>query len=199
MGKRVPVRWAHSRSIEEHVDYIIQVKNKSRNDLELRNLAIKLTSSSFVWTQDPRTGRRTAMVQAWNKWFVAPRGDICAPRDDICEIIKIWDFVVANVRYVYDPPYVDTFATSKVTLELGGGDCDDFTILFANLLESIGFHMQARVISTPDDPKNWVHIYPMVGLPKEPPESWLPLDATVQGYRPGDQWPQIAKYIDFPM
>jgi Transglutaminase-like superfamily len=197
---QLPVFYARSRSIEEHVGYIIQQKNKGRSDPEIRMLAVKITSSSYVWQQDPRTGRRVAMIKAWNKLFYAPRDrDICAPRDDGCEIVKMWDFVVQNVRYVYDPNYVDTFATTKYTLEMGGGDCDDFTIVFANLLEAVGFHMRARVISTPEEPDNWVHIYPVVGVSKDDPSSWMPLDATVSGYKPGDEWPKIAKQLDFEM
>lgn len=195
-----PVFYARSRSIEEHVGHIIAQKNKGRSDPELRMLAVKITSSSYIWRADPRTGKQAAFIKAWDKWFLAPRDrDVCAPRDDGCEIVKIWDFVVQNVRYVYDPNFADFFATTKYTLEMGAGDCDDFTIVFANLLEAIGFHMRCRVISTPDEPENWVHIYPLVGVSKDEPSSWIPLDATVKGYKPGDQWPRIAKYIDFDM
>lgn len=195
-----PVFRTHSRSINEHVARIIQTKNKGRLDPEIRMLAVKITSSSYVWRADPRTGKQTAFIKAWNKWFYAPRDrELCAPRDDGCEIVKIWDFVVQNVHYVYDPNFEDFFATTKYTLDMGGGDCDDFTIVFSNLLEAIGFYTRCRVISVPDDPDNWVHIYPLVGTPKDAPSSWIPLDATVKGYKPGDQWPQIAKHLDFEM
>ncbi len=194
-----PVFYRVSRSIQEHVAMIRETKNIGAKDPEIRQLAVKIVSSSYVWRQDPRTGKTAPFIKAWNKWFPCSKGDVCPPRDDTCEIVKIWDFVVRNVRYVYDPNTVDVFAVSKVTLEIGGGDCDDLTIVFCNLLEAVGFYTAARVISTPEEPENWVHIYPLVGMPKDDPRSWLPLDATVAGYKPGDEWPRIAKQLDFKM
>lgn len=201
-----PVFYARSRSIEEHVAYIIKTKNKGRRDPEVRSLAVKIVSSSYVWKVDPRTGKQAPFIKAWNKWFAAENSDICPPRDDMCEIVKVWNFVVRNFRYVYDPASVDSFSTIKVSLEDGGGDCDDATIVFANLLEEIGFYMGCRVITTPDEPENWVHIYPLVALPKgtgapggDEPDRWMPLDVTVKGYQPGEEWPEISKQIDIYM
>ena len=77
--------------------------------------------------------------------------------------------------------------------------CDDATILFCSLLKCVGFHTRARVISVSSDPENWVHVYPVVGLPKDDPTYWMPLDMTVDGYRPDDQYPDIGRALDFPM
>jgi hypothetical protein len=194
-----PVFYARSKSIQEHVGYIIKTKNRSIRDPEVRQLAVKIVSSSYVWRTDPRTGQQEPFIKAWNKYFHGEKSPICPPRDDECEIVKIWNFVVRNFRYVYDPLTVDTFATAKLSLEAGGGDCDDAAVLFASLLEAIGFHMRCRVITTPDEPDNWVHIYPLVGVPKDDASDWLPLDMTVSGYKPGQEWPKIAKLIDFEM
>lgn len=196
---RIPTRNTRSTSIEDHVSKIIEMKDKSMKDPEVRQLAVKIVSGSYVWKPDPRTGKNQPYINAWGKSFRATTGDACPPRDDGCEIMKIWNFIVLNVRYVYDPLHTDTFCTAKVTLEAGGGDCDDLTIVFASLLEAIGFHVRCRVISVPDDPANWVHIYPMVGVGKDDPAQWAPLDVTVAGYQPGQEWPDIAKHLDFDM
>lgn len=194
-----PVTLTKSTSIEHHVELIKKQCDKSVNDGEVRQLAVKIVSGSYVWKQNPRTGQQEPYIKAWDHYFIAPAQDVCPPRDDECELLRIWDFVVLNFRYVYDPPDLDTFATARLSLEAGGGDCDDATILFCALLKSIGFEVKARVISVSDDPENWVHIYPLVGLPKDDPTEWMPLDITVADYLPGDEYPDIGKTYDSVM
>jgi hypothetical protein len=194
-----PVKYTESTSIEHHVALINEMTHKSVRDPELRQLAVKIVSGSYVWRRNPRTGKEEPYLKAWDMFFLAPGTDQCAPRDGECELLKIWNFVVLNFRYVYDPADVDTFATAKKSLEAGGGDCDDATILFCALLKAIGFECQARVISVSSDPENWVHIYPMVGLPKDEPTQWWALDMTVEGYQPGDEFPDIGKILDTPV
>jgi len=62
----------------------------------------------------------------------------CPPRNDMCELKAIFDFIVANVRYTGDITQRDTFQTAKRTLQYGGGDClplstqlwkDDYTLI----------------------------------------------------------------------
>jgi len=193
------VKYDRSRSIQEHVAKIRDMSLKSVRDPELRQLAVKIVSGSFVWKLNPRTGKQEPYIRAWDKYFHAPAQDVCPPKDDECELVRIWDFVVLNFRYVYDPQSIDTFATAKLSLDAGGGDCDDAQILIGALAMAIGFPVRARVISTPDDPGNWVHIYPCIGLPKDNPTHWIPLDMTVKDFRPGDEWPDVAKALDFPI
>jgi Transglutaminase-like superfamily len=193
----IPVFYTRSRNIDEHVARIISLIRKSVLDPELRQLALKIVSGSYEWKTNPRTGKSEPYVKAWGKFFSVSVLDVCPPRDDECELIRIWDFVIKNFRYVYDPVMIDTFASAKVSLEGGGGDCDDAAILIDALLSAIGFHTRVRVISVPPDKKNWVHIYPMVGLPKDNPTEWIPLDCTVRGYKPGDEWPTIAQAKDY--
>lgn len=47
----------------------------------------------------------------------------CPPRDDLCELQAIFDFVAKNVRYTGDITYKDTFQSGLRTLQMGGGDC----------------------------------------------------------------------------
>lgn len=195
-----PVKLTASNSIDQHLKLIREMVRKSVRDPEVRQLAVKLVSGAYVWKTNPRTGQPDPYVEAWRKRFIAPSKDgPCPTRDDECEVLRLWDFVVLNFRYVYDPDEVDTFATAKLSLEAGGGDCDDATILFCALAKSLGFFTKARVISVSDDPENWVHVYPLVGLPKDDPAQWVPLDMTVTGYRIGDEYPDIGKLKDFEM
>lgn len=117
------VRYARSKSIEHHVALIKEMSDKSVRDPELRQLAVKIVSGSYVWKRNPRTGKDEPYIKAWNSYFVVPPDEDCPPRDDQCEVIRIWNFVVRNFRYVYDPSSIDTFATAKASLEAGGGDC----------------------------------------------------------------------------
>ena len=89
----------------------------------------------------------------------------------------------ANLRFVNDP--IDTEGDPKETvsaavdvLEIGGGDCDDFTVVMATLLQIAG--MQTRIVtvaSDPRDPSQFTHVYPEVDIDGQ----WVPVDAA----RPG--------------
>lgn len=195
--KKLQASIHNSGNIDEHVGYIKRQLDKSMRDPEVRQLAVKIVSGSYDWKPDRRSGQDVPVVKAWGKTFRAPTGEICPPRNEECEIERIWDFVVLNVRYVYDPDDIDTFATAKETLDAGGGDCDDMTILFGALLKALGFKVKARVIATKDNPDEWVHIYPVVGLAKDNPRKWIPLDCTMQGYVPGVEYDSIAAKRDY--
>ena len=186
-----------TRSLDEHVGLIKRQVDRSLSDGETRRLAVRIVSGTFDHVRDSRSGKEQVVVRAFGRNFLAPGGKVCKPRDEECEIEKIWDFVVLNVRYVYDPAEVDTFVTLKETLLMGGGDCDDSVVAFAALLKAIGFQIIGRVISTQDDPDRPVHIYPLVGLPKDNPKRWVPLDMTVAGATPGWQYEGIAQKADY--
>jgi hypothetical protein len=190
-------REAQSHTLDEHVKLIRDMVSRSMRDPESRILAGKIVSGSYDYKRNPKTGQEEPCIRAWGRLFSAPVGTTCKSRDDECEIERIWDFIVLNLRYTYDPADEDLFQTLKVSLTTGIGDCDDFTVAFATLLKQIGFRVIARVISTKDNPKQWVHIYPLVGLPKDQPTAWVPLDATVEGFLPGSEWPEVSKHKDF--
>jgi hypothetical protein len=133
-----PRREASSRTLAQHLRFIREVLARSEKDPEARQLAVKIVSGVFDYKRDPRSGEDVPMVRAWNKSFRAPPGPICKSRDDQCEIERVWDFMVLNFRYVYDPADEDTFQTLKVSLTSGGGDCfpegtlllrDDYTLV----------------------------------------------------------------------
>jgi hypothetical protein len=194
-----PRREAKSSNLKQHIALIRQMVERSMKDPETRMLAAKIVAGRFQERENKRTGDVSLVVRAWGTDFLAPEGEVCASRDDQCEIERIWDFIVLNLRYVYDPAVDDLFQTLKVSLITGSGDCDDYTVAFAALLKSIGFYVMARVIATKDEPNVWAHIYPMVGLPKDRPTHWVCLDATVEGFVPGSEYDKIGAYEDFEL
>jgi hypothetical protein len=206
---RIPSTRLTTRNINEHVRLIAGQVQKSLRDPETRQLAVKIVSRQITWRRDKKFAQLLGVpvteelpcVQAWGNWYLwgSPDDLQCPPRNDLCEIQTVWNFVVCNCRYVFDINQVDTFVTAKYTLEAGGGDCDDATVLFAALLEAIGFDVRARVIATDESNGDWVHIYPLVGIEKGSPKKWIPLDCTVTGAVPGWEYDGIAEYIDFQM
>jgi hypothetical protein len=62
-----------------------------------------------------------------------------------------------------------------LTLRLGIGDCDDFTILMCSLLGSIGFRTRIVTISSSasPDPRQFSHVYPEALIEGQ----WVPVDA----------------------
>lgn len=119
----IRLREAKSHTLDEHINLLRSVVRQSMKDPESRMLAVALVSGTYDYKRDARTGKETPMVSAWGKNFRAPAGVICRARDADCEVERIWDFVVLNIRYVYDSADDDTFSTLKVMLLTGGEDC----------------------------------------------------------------------------
>jgi hypothetical protein len=200
----VPVGYHTTKSLDQHVAIIKQQLDKSLHDPETRQLAVQVVSDRVVWRTVGRV--EGPYVQAWNRYFYDAAYELgpCAPRNPKCEIVKVWNFLCApdpsgrvNFRYVYDPVQIDLFATAEHSMKAGGGDCDDAVILFGSMFKALGFPIAARVVSTNDNPGEWVHIYPLVGMPKDNPKTWVALDCTVTGARPGWQYPEIHSFRDY--
>lgn len=47
----------------------------------------------------------------------------CPPRDDMCELQAVFDYVVKNIRYTGDIVFKDTFQSALRTQQYHGGDC----------------------------------------------------------------------------
>lgn len=195
-----PRREHRTQNLDEHMLLIKEQVHKSMRDPELRPLAVKIVSGRVdAYRHDSRTGRDKPIIRAWGRDFIAPTRTQCEPRDDDCEVRMVWEFMVDNVRYVYDPVNADYFAVTGATLKMGGGDCDDFVIGFASLLQELGFRCAGRVVATGGSP-DWSHTYPLVGVcSKDAPSRWVPLDATVKGATPGWQYDDVTKYADYEM
>jgi len=87
----------------------------------------------------------------------------------------IFYYVQKNIKYVNDPLTREYFSAPINTLNNPVGDCDDFSILLANLLQSIG--IKTRYVLIPD------HVYIQSYIPealqkyKAEPD-WINLDST---------------------
>lgn len=105
----------------------------------------------------------------------------CVPEKDWeAEVVTIFNAVRSQIRYTMDPVSRDLFKAPVRSLEWHAGDCDDFVIVLACLLRSVGYHVKLRVIRTIDAP-DWNHIYLLVQIPAMQNKSarWVPLDASV--------------------
>jgi hypothetical protein len=70
----------------------------------------------------------------------------------ICRQFSLLKYVKSNFRYVSDPSNFDYFAPPQESIELMGGDCDDYSILVASVLKAIGANV--RIVWAPK------HVYP---------------------------------------
>jgi transglutaminase-like putative cysteine protease len=125
----------------------------------------------------------------------------CPGRDGMCELQAIYQFVVQNVRYTGDISKVDTFAGPLRVLQMGGGDCDEHSLVNAALAMANGFDAKVRITSNRG--QTWDHIYCMVGFPKGRTSSWIALDSTMAKGRNDfsrfGKEPPRAKFQDFKM
>lgn len=79
---------------------------------------------------------------------------------NIDQVCAIWDYVHSKWRYVNDPGGNDYYATASESIKNNlAGDCDDFAIEIASLIEAIGGG--ARVISAYNTTSS-SHAYPEV-------------------------------------
>lgn len=57
---------------------------------------------------------------------------------NIYQVCAIFDHIKENIQYVSDPRGTDQWSAPGETLKIGAGDCDDYAILLASMIESIG-------------------------------------------------------------
>ncbi len=132
----------------------------------------------------------------------------CPERDGLCEAKAVYDYVKRNVRYTGDVgpvkmgrggpvEGVDVFQRGDRTLEFGGGDCDDHSILIATLLAHNGITPRLRVTASSRNSED-EHIYPLAGLPKNSPSKWVALDTTLPGSNKFGVEMPAGRVTDFP-
>ena len=174
-GKTTTHYRARNLPIQARVKLLQELVMKSVQDPEMRKLALQITKS-------------------------------CPARDGECEAHAIYDWVRRNIRYTGDVGAIkipggkvegiDLFQTAGRTVEFGGGDCDDHSVLNATLLALNGINPKFRITGSRGYGDTWSHIYAMAGLPKLSPTKLFALDTTL----PGDRWNfevPYGKKIDF--
>ncbi len=121
----------------------------------------------------------------------------CDARDDECEVQAVFNAVKTGtdaveglrngLKYMSDPRWADFFTTPARMLKqcasgMTEGDCDDFSLLIAGLLGSLGFVTGLRAWG--QDKGEYTHVYAVVRLPKNPEKGedsdFFALDATVE-------------------
>jgi hypothetical protein len=144
------------RNINQRVSHIVKLIKSSSEDQNIRRLSVQLVSQK-------RNG----------KWVIPER-------DYKGECTAIFNFVRSRVRYVRDAHHMDTFQSAMRTLEFGGGDCDDYTIVLGAMLRSIGYPVWCRVIQTPGS-ADWSHIYLVAGVPPHAPNKQTGMSMVLDG------------------
>jgi len=164
------------KTLEERVALLVPLIQKGRRDPIVRQRIMKYFRDYDVPERD--TGGELAAIRAG------------LSRDSGVKTRAIYAGVRKDVRYRRDIYGIDTFQSPRRTLEFGGGDCDDYTSLLASMYLSAGFPVRIKIIETkvaaqgrtsPKEP-NWDHIFVLVGVPPENPESgrWIPVDGSLQ-------------------
>ena len=109
----------------------------------------------------------------------------CPSKDFRCEIMRVYEYVDEDIRFVKDVHGVETLQTPERTLELGVGDCDDQSILLSSLLESIGH--ATRFVALGFQPGTFSHVLTETKIGP----NWLSLETTVPGSYPGWYPPRV--------
>lgn len=90
-------------------------------------------------------------------------------RREACTLLR---YCRDRIRYVRDIYSVEVLQTPDITVQVGGGDCDDKSILLAALLASIGH--RARFIAIAFLPGQYSHVWVQAFIDGE----WLDLEPT---------------------
>ena len=104
-----------------------------------------------------------------------------ARRDYRGEAQALLSYVQQNVRYTRDPwtpDGLERVAHPLVTLQSGGGDCDDLSVVLATLASSIGAAYAFRTVGTDaSKPDDFQHVYVMIYVPNR---GWAAADPSFE-------------------
>jgi len=112
-------------------------------------------------------------------------------KDYYNEAARLHAYVRDEVRYLQDVRGVETVQTPTLTLDLGGGDCDDKALLLCSLLESIGH--KTRFMAVGFQPGEIDHVFceTKIGHDYVAAETTEPVPL---GWRPPDVVDHIVMY-----
>lgn len=109
----------------------------------------------------------------------------------VCYAKAIFYFVRDRFSYIPDPDAYEYVKTATGSLTAGGGDCDDASILLANLLGAVG--IKPRLVFIPG------HVYVQIYLPEAKDryktDGWIELDATCSYCQFGEIPQKNEKYL----
>jgi hypothetical protein len=114
----------------------------------------------------------------------------------------IFRFVHDKVAYVRDPVGVEFVKAPGITLKTMTGDCDDQSVLFSALAESVGLKTRFKTVKAdPRYPQEFSHVYAQALIPKK---GWMSADTIVPHARfgweaknfPSRTWEGLHGFID---
>lgn len=90
----------------------------------------------------------------------------------------IFNYVVQNVQYKYDPQGIELVKSIKHTIfgNMRWGDCDDLTVALNTLLEAAGIHTAIKTIAWRPGNRNFSHVYTIATIDGK----IYPLDPTMK-------------------
>jgi len=94
-------------------------------------------------------------------------------KDYPAQVSAIFTWLQANIAFVRDPRGIDLYMTPDVVLKTGAGDCDDFSILFATFLETLGHPAAFMAIQEPGS-ETFNHVIALTRIGTK----WICADAT---------------------
>ena len=95
------------------------------------------------------------------------------PKNFYAEAEAIFRYIQSTIRYVQDVNDVETISPAIWVLQNGYGDCDDFAVLTASMLESVGHKCRFMAISF-EGPDDFSHVVVQTKIGSE----WITADAT---------------------
>ena len=115
----------------------------------------------------------------------------CPWKNKECEAKAIFKWLKANVRFVSDPHTVELLHDVDAILKHRAADCDDFVILGASLLRSVGIAARVVIIgAVPQYPDTFSHTYLQVLIPRR---GWIGFDTSVVKSTFGWEPPKYTK------
>jgi transglutaminase-like putative cysteine protease len=177
-GRRsMQMRSFHIRGLDERIDYLRKLADEGKRDPQVyafaRRALTRRCGRGWCVREKDNLGEARAIFGALRK--VAP------PRmtaRDVATARSLFDNIRRNVRYTSDIAGVDTYQKPSHTLALRTGDCDDYSTLTCASLQSIGIPCRYKVIRT-RGARDWNHIYPQAGFPRQRPTRWISMDSSV--------------------
>jgi transglutaminase-like putative cysteine protease len=126
---------------------------------------------------------------------------ICAklePGDYSSEILAVYYWVCANIRYIRDIDNVEFLKIARQTLQTRTGDCDDIATLLAAMLISCGNIVRFAIVdmSGIKGPQpNYSHVFCQAYIPSD--HKWITVDP-VAGKEAAEMHGRISAFEVFP-
>ena len=102
--------------------------------------------------------------------------DYSCKGNNICYAKAIFYFVRNEFDYINDPSSFEYVKSATESLATGNGDCDDASVLLANLLQAIG--IRTRFVFVPGHV--YIEAYMPETLKKYRNDGWVSMDATCE-------------------